>query len=359
MTLRLALVGGPMYDALYSVFDDEDVEIVVRADHPTLNREIARRLAVGERLDLISTHGKYTPSQRQWLHALDDLVPQTVLDDLAPPAVALCRFHGELLCAPRNIDVRVLWWRTDQLEGPPMTWDDVIAAPAPFGFTGRESGLFGLFFEVITAAGGAPFALDGTPTLEGADAVAAIERIVAMASAAPPEMAHWHYDEVDEALVDGRVAMAAAWPGGTGRIRESDLGPRLRPAMYPGGRSYSGCHGWAIPQTCADLDAATALLLRLVGAEAGGLDATAGTIPANVRALAGYVPTDDVDAERLAITRRTIDGAMLTYPPLARFPEVEDAAWEAIHDAILGEITPKDAAVRMQAAAEAALGSGA
>ena len=37
MTLRVALVGGPMYDDLYDRLPD-DVEIVVHADHPTLNR---------------------------------------------------------------------------------------------------------------------------------------------------------------------------------------------------------------------------------------------------------------------------------------------------------------------------------
>lgn len=44
MTLRIALVGGPMYDHLYSIFDEYDVEVVVHADHPTLNRKVAEML---------------------------------------------------------------------------------------------------------------------------------------------------------------------------------------------------------------------------------------------------------------------------------------------------------------------------
>ena len=71
--LRVALVGGPMYDGLYDLIAD-DVEVVVHADHPTLNREVAARLAVGERLDVISTHGKYAPSQSEWLLPHHDLV---------------------------------------------------------------------------------------------------------------------------------------------------------------------------------------------------------------------------------------------------------------------------------------------
>ena len=67
--LRVALVGGPMYDDLYRLLPD-DVEIVVHADHPTLNRRVAELLAAGERIDLLSTHSKYAPSQAQWLQPL-------------------------------------------------------------------------------------------------------------------------------------------------------------------------------------------------------------------------------------------------------------------------------------------------
>jgi ABC-type glycerol-3-phosphate transport system substrate-binding protein len=47
---------------------------------------------------------------------------------------------------------------------------------------------------------------------------------------------------------------------------------------------------------------------------------------------------------------------MLTYPPLVRFPEVEDAGWGAIHRALLGQLSPEEAVAQMQAAAEAILG---
>ena len=356
MTLRVALVGGPMYDDLYSLLHDlADVEVVVHADHPTLNRRVAELLGAGERLDLISTHGKYAPSQSGWLRPLDDLVADDALDRLAPAAVELCRFRGDLLCVPRNIDVRVLWWRTDLLDAAPTTWEEVEAADGSFGFTGRESGLFGLFYELMASAGAAPFDADGQPTMTGEAAVAAVERLCRLAAAAPDDLPQWHYDEVDEALLDGRVAMAAAWPGGYERIRSSDRYPDLRPALYPGGRSYSGCHGWAIPRTCGDLDAATSLLAALAGEEAQRHDAGAGTIPAHRDALDAYEPVDEVDAERLAVTRRTIATAMLTYPPLERFPEVEDAAWGAIHAALVGEIDAEEAVGRMQASAEAAL----
>ena len=98
-----------MYDGLYRLLEGEDVEIVLQDDHPTLNRRAAERLARGERIDLLSTHSKYAPSQAAWLRPLDDVVATASLAPLAPKAVELCRFRGALLCVPRNIDVRVLW----------------------------------------------------------------------------------------------------------------------------------------------------------------------------------------------------------------------------------------------------------
>ena len=355
MTLRVALVGGPMYDGLYRDLPD-DVEIVVHADHPTLNREVAERLAAGERLDLISTHGKYAPSQARWLRPLDDLLPADAVAALAPRAVDLCRFEGALLCAPRNIDVRVLWWRTDRLAAAPSTWAEVESAAGAFGFTGRESGLFGLFYELMAAAGAGLFDADLRPTLTGSAAVDAVALLQRLAAKAPDDLPGWHYDDVDEALLSGRVAMAAAWPGGYDRIRKSDLADRLAPAAYPGGRSYSGCHGWAIPTTCGDLPGAIDLVTGLCSAEAGAREAAAGGVPAHLGALESHQALDDVDAARWAVTRATIETAMLTYPPLVRFPEVEDAGWGAIHDALLGTCTAAEAVDRMQAAAEAILG---
>ena len=57
----------------------------------------------------------------------------------------------------------------------------------------------------------------------------------------------------------------------------------------------------------------------------------------------------------MAITRRTIAEAMITYPPLARFPEIEDAGWSAINAALRGELTAAAAVDQMQQAAEEAL----
>jgi len=362
MTLRLALVGGPMYDGLYGLLDGLDVDVVVHADHPTLNRAVAERLGRGERLDVISTHAKYAPSQAARLRPLDELLAPATLAALAPAAVEGCRFGGALLAAPRNIDVRVLWANRRLCAGAPVpaTWAALRESALSFGFPGRESGLFGTFFEIVATHGGRLFDDALRPTLDSTVARDAITLLTALSRRAPAELPTWHYDQVDDALANGHIALAAAWPGATESLCSAAAGPDLEPHPYLAGprglRSYAGCHAWAIPRTCGDLDGAVRLVERLCSPEANEREAASGAICAHVEVLAAVRPRDARDARRLAITRDTIADGMITYPPLARFPEVEDAGWMAIHDALRGESDAGAALARMQAAAEAALG---
>jgi multiple sugar transport system substrate-binding protein len=359
VTLRVALVGGPMYDHLYQAFAPGDVDVVLHADHPTLNREVARMLAAGERIDVCATHSKYAPSQAQWLRPLDDLVDPEVVAALAPRAVELCRFEGAQLCLPRLIDVRVLWARTDRVATVPGTWDALVDSDVVFGFPGRESGLFGGFFELVVGSGGALFDAQLLPTMATPEAEHAIETLCRLTARAPRDLVDWHYDQVDDALLGGRVDAAAAWPGAWAAIRASAIADRLAPYLYPAGParrvSYAGCHAWGVPHTCGDVDAAVALVTRLLGAELQGVDAAGGNMCAHREALANVTPSNDVDRQRLEITRRTIDDAMITYPPLARFPEIEDAGWSAIRDALRGVLSPAAAAHEIQSAAERVL----
>ena len=361
MALRVALVGGPMYDGLYRMLDGIDHVVVVHADHPTLNRAVADLLARGERIDLLSTHSKYAPSQARWLRPLDGLVDPALLGDLAPAAVERCRFEGRLLSVPRNIDVRVLWANRRLLDGRmvPSTWDELVSSSLTFGFPGRESGLFGTFFEIVTVHGGRLFDAALRPTFASNEARRAVDVLVGLARRAPSDLPDWHYDQVDRALGDGRVALAAAWPGATAALRGAPAGRDLEPHPYLAGplglRSYAGCHSWAIPTTCGDLNGAVRVLEMLSSADAQAVEAASGAVCAHLAAFAAQNPGDEVEARRLAITRATIADGMITYPPLVRFPEVEDAGWTALRAALRGELDGDAALASMQSAAETAL----
>jgi multiple sugar transport system substrate-binding protein len=345
-----------MYDHIESVFAPGEVEIVAKADHPTLNRTVAEMLDDGVRIDVLATHSKYAPSQTQWLRPLEGLVDVRDVGGLAKPAVELCRFENQLWCVPRLIDVRLLWSCADRIETPPSTWSELAAASAVFGFTGRESGAFGMFFELVVGMGGQLFTDDLQPTMNTSETVAALAFMAELASRAPIDMPTWHYDDVDRALLNGRIDAAAAWPGGWTAIQSSGL--PLRPSLYPGGAarrvSYSGCHAWAIPQSCGDLPGAVALVQRLCAYEAQMIDATGGSMCAHTDALRNVEPVSETDRLRIELTSETIRDMMITYPPLPYFPPIESAGASAITAVLQGRLSPADAAVSIQRAALAA-----
>ena len=355
-----------MYDGLYRLIDDDvrrgAVEVVVHADHLKLNDAVAELLGAGARLDLISTHGKYAPSQAPWLRPLDDLVPAAHVDAQAPGAVALCRgLQGELLCVPRNVDVRVLWRRVDLVPESPDTWDDVVALVGKgqrFGMPGRGSGLVGTFYELVLGRDARLLDGGGGLVLTESDAAGALEVLRSLVGGGGGgggrAVEHWHYDEVDAALAGGGVAMAASWPGATAALRSGTMGAQLRPGPYPAGPTrrvtYSGCHGWAIPRTCADVDAAVDLLVRLSGEEAGRIEASSGAVTAHRAAAESVVPVDEVDAERLRLVAEAIAGQMATYPPLPWFEGFEAAAADAIADAVFRSVSASELVDRLRRA---------
>lgn len=392
--VRVALVGGPMYDPLYDAIPAFEaasgtrVEIVARLPHPELNAFVKARFESGAGgLDLLSTHTKYAPSQAPWLSPLDgDLGPDDLGDLLARPA-ELSRIGGRLLQVPRNLDVRLLHYRRDLFEDPaeraafaraagrelrvPDTWDELIEVagfftrPGLYGFLfpGRDSGLFGTFYELLVSAGGELFDDALRPAFAseaGAWAVARIAELHAGRQVTPRHLPDWHYDEISASFRAGRAAMVCDWPGSYHLYTERStcaiwdrVGLALLPAGPAGVRAaYAGCHSFAVASDAARRTDAVALLRWLTSFEAQLGEARRGAIPCRGSTLARVrqeAAGDPVQARRWDLLART-EQAMIIPPRFAAYPQCEDAIWRAIQRAMEGEWTPHDAVRRAAAA---------
>ena len=230
--MRILLVGGPMYDPLYSRLkefesrEEISVEVVATLAHPDLNERIEEEFSSGTATyDLISTHTKYAPSQKQWLTPLDHDLDESELENFTPRTLELARIDGLLYGIPSNLDVKLLYYRTDLMDGPPPSWEELRDEAARlrsdglygFVFAGKESGLFGHFFELHAMAGGRMFEGEGPPTPRlndeaGRWALALLKDLYERA--APQETPDWHYDEVAACFRRGKAAISTDWPGG-------------------------------------------------------------------------------------------------------------------------------------------------
>ena len=362
-SLRVLLVGGPMYDPLYErlpLFEEEHgvkVEAVVTPTHPDLNERVEEEFGSGgAEYDLISTHTKYAPSQRQWLTPLDDDLSSSELEPFGGRPLELARIDGALYGVPRNLDVKLLLYRTDLMEDPPSSWEDLRATAVRlrsedlygFVFPGKESGLFGHFFELHAMAGGEMFGEDGPPSPRMDDeagrwALGLLKDLYERA--APKETPDWHYDEVAACFREGRAAMSTDWPGGFYTYVDpggSEVAGRFDVSLYPEGSAgryvYSSSHSFAIPTSVRDRPAAVELLRFLTSRESQAYEAKLGTLPARSDALGdarSEAETGTLAARRWDLLERA-QGSALIPPKHPNYPAVEDVIWEGIREALLG-----------------------
>jgi multiple sugar transport system substrate-binding protein len=379
--LRILLVGGPMYDPLYTrlgEFEERErtsIEVAVASTHPELNERIEEEFGSGAAsYDLISTHTKYAPSQRQWLTPLDDDLDSSELENFTPRTLKLARIEGLLYGVPRNLDVKLLYHRTDLVPEPPSSWEELRSEAARltsddlygFVFPGKESGLFGHFFELHAMAGGRMFEDEGPPAphLDDEAGLWALGLLKDLYErAAPPETPDWHYDEVAACFRDGKAAMSTDWPGGFYTYVDPDQSrvlDRFDVALYPEGPAgrhiYSSSHTFAIPTTVSDRPAAVELLRFLTSRESQAYEARLGTLPArsdSLRDARSEAEEGSLAERRWRLLGRAQEAALVP-PKHPNYPAVEDAIWEGIREALLGNKSVEKALEDTEAAARQA-----
>lgn len=365
--LQVALVSGPAYDHLYSTLSrfaettGIKVNIAFRGDHPALNYHLTELKTLP--YDLVSTHTKYAPSQLKFLAPLDDVVPTEIVSDFMPLLLELTRVNGRLYGLPRNIDVRLLHYRTDLIGSPPVNWDELFqlarrlnAPPQLFGFLfpGCESGLFGTFYELAEMAGARMFPSDLVPDIEneaGRWALGLLRRFYSE-GIVPHEFTRWHYERVHECFRSGNAAMVCDWPGYYSLYRDSEISAvhdRFALTPYPVGPagrslSYGGGHTFALTKSGADNPFALELLLFLTDFEQQLLEARQGCVPVRRTVMkAMQAEADETNRARLAMLDDVIARHILVPPKFAQYPEVEAVLWRTVQSAIVGEIAVDEA----------------
>lgn len=391
--LKIAVVGGPMYDRLYAerlpAFTAETeiaVEVGAKLIHPELNDHLAASYAAGAGdYDLISTHGKYAPAQVSWLRPLDDLLPPGALDDFSAATVAMARIDGVLYGVPRNVDTRLLHYRSDLFDDPaerdafavrfgyplrpPRTWTELADVARHFtrppdlygfAFPGQESGLWGQFYELVESAGGRFFGPDlraAFDSPEGVWALGFLSRLYGEWAVVPPETPEWQFDAVSAAFDIGRVAMIGDWPAAYGVHAASPVGNLFDLALYPAGSHgravYSGGFTWAIPRESRHPEAAIRLALHLSDERSQMVEARQGTLVPRrsvQAAMRAEVASGTRDERRLSLLDETVATSMLVPPRFPAYPEVERAVWPVLQAGFMGTI-PVERALREAAAA--------
>jgi multiple sugar transport system substrate-binding protein len=275
-----------------------------------------------------------------------------------PLILELASVGGSLYGVPRNIDVRLLHYRADLVQPPPATWDALLeearrqnAPPDRYGFVfpGRESGLFGTFYELAEMAGARLFPETLVPDIEneGGRWALGLLRTLYKEGLAPGGLPAWHYEEVHECFRSGRAAMVGDWPGYYALYRDpkvSAVHDRLGLSPYPTGPAgkslaYGGGHTFALTRRGAERPEALRLLLYLTASEQQLFEARCGCVPVRRSVMRQVQSESDApNRARLAMLEEVIAEHILVPPKFARYPEVEEVLWHAVQRTIVGEL---------------------
>ena len=159
-----------------------------------------------------------------WLLPLDAFAPD--IESFFPATIRANRWQGHLYALPWFVDVGMLYWRNDLLDGPPLTFAELSQQATvaksrsglPFGFVwqgARYEGLVTVFLEHLGGFGGRM--LDDTGRV-AVDDVPAIQALTYMRDAiyqdriVPESVLTWQEEQTRFAFQNGQAVFMRNWP---------------------------------------------------------------------------------------------------------------------------------------------------
>jgi multiple sugar transport system substrate-binding protein len=126
--------------------------------------QLVRRLAAEDRdIDIIGMDVIWTPefAAAGWILPWTEESAQRVTEGRLEGPVESASYEGRIWGAPFTTNAQLLWYRTDRVDRPPTTWDEMIDMAEALGDTGtieaqgeRYEGLTVFFTSLLASAGG-------------------------------------------------------------------------------------------------------------------------------------------------------------------------------------------------------------
>ncbi|PWU61271.1 ABC transporter substrate-binding protein [Micromonospora globispora] len=158
------------------------------------------------------------------------------------------RYDGKLYAAPKNTNVQLLWYRTDLVQQPPKTWDEMISAAQELKQQGKPyqvltmgaqyEGLVVLYNTLAESAGGKILSDDGKKAVMDEGTVKALDQLKKFATSGvtSPSFSNAKEDPVRLEFQSGTGAFEVNWPFVYPAMQEAapDLAKKVKWARVPG-----------------------------------------------------------------------------------------------------------------------------
>lgn len=398
-TLKVKLIGGNQYDPLYTRVPEWEqltgakVQVLSSKNGFDLDKELKADIASGA-IDWCAgwNHTSFMAQYGELYTDLAPIVPKAVQETFIQRTLQSAVLDGKLQLLPWHTDVSNMYYQKSLYASadnkakykakygkelaPPDTLDDFrnqaeffANPPTMYGtvFAGKEEGLNGRFYELLTSYGGQYFDDKYRPAFNSDAGAKALQFLADLykAKAVPQGTINYLWDDIGQNFASGSVALDFDWPGWAAFFNDpknSKIAGNVGVARAPAGPSgkrlgWSGSHGFSVTKACDNKPAAVSFIAFMTNYDTNMLEARRGLMPANGKAF------DDIITEVKAKNDGYMTNVFETWkvslaedaypvPHIAQWIEVSNAAYPEFQKAILGQVTPQQALAAAEAKAK-------
>jgi multiple sugar transport system substrate-binding protein len=350
---------GTVIDAFNKANPNANVKLLELPEDAGEQRrlQVQRLEAESAECDVLGTDVIWTAeyAAQNWLLDVSDFISQNG-DRFIPSTVDTTEYEGKNFAVPFNSNAGFIYYRTDEVDQPPETWEDLYEQAQQGngvvyqGF--RYEGLTVNFLELLYSAGGKVLSDDGE-TVE-VDSPEAEEVLTFMADGVkngevPKAVTTYMEEESRRAFESGNTTFMRNWPYAYLLGKESKIADKFDITPFPkygGGEAASVLGGinLGISAYSKNSEAAAAFVEFAIGPEVQKAN-----FPQT--AVATSAPYDDPALQKKVPYAKDLKAAVeqgQSRPVSPVYSQITEAIYTNVHDALQGNVEPKAALQQMK-----------
>jgi multiple sugar transport system substrate-binding protein len=301
---------------------------------------------------------------QDWLQDTSDVI-EPRQDDFIPSTLETAQYEDSYWAVPYHTNAGFLYYRTDQVEQAPATWEDVYAAAGENNgivYQGaRYEGLTVNFLELLYSGGGAVLSEDGQEVeVNSPEGEAALEFMAqgVQEGTAPKAVTTYMEEESRRAFENGNATFMRNWPYAYALGKESKIAKNFDVGTFPGfeGGEPAGVLGGinlGISAFSKNPEGAAAFIDFATGPEVQKANFIESAAPPAT--AAAY---DDAEVQKEYAFASDLKAAVeqgQARPVSPVYAQISEAIYTNVHDALQGNAEPQAALEKMSSDIEKAL----
>jgi multiple sugar transport system substrate-binding protein len=341
------------------------VELPESADEQ--RRQLVQRLdAESDECDVLGMDVIWTAefAAQNWLQDTSQII-EPRQDDFIASTLETAQYEDKYWAVPYHTNAGFLYYRTDQVEQAPETWEDVYAAAGENNgivYQGaRYEGLTVNFLELLYSGGGSVLSEDGQEvTVNSPEGEAALSFMAegVQGGTAPKAVTTYMEEESRRAFENGNATFMRNWPYAYALGKDSKIADNFDVGTFPGfeGGEPAGVLGGinlAISAYSKNPEGAAAFINFATGPEVQKANFLESASPPAT--AAAYDDPEVQEEYAFASDLKTAVEQGQARPVSPVYAQISEAIYTNVHDALQGNADPKAALEKMTSDIEGAL----